>query len=507
MNTLLPDEDYVYSALLRCNYFPMVKKYLDEIPPVFSTEKFTPRIADVLIKAVTQRRGGYDQIEFGATRFSHVKRLMHIPHPLPYARLCKHISENWDELKHICGNDESQIKPAVHEDDRLVILGEYEQLEAGRLVVMDKTKFPETVIQELSLSTGKLYRVNADISTCFPSIYTHSIPWALVGHDSAKANRNQNTWYNELDRLQRSIKRNETQGIPIGPATSNVISELVLFKIDEVLRAKDYQFIRFIDDYKYFSPTQEKAEEFLLDLEQELRKYLLNINVKKVEIEELPVPLRSAWVTELASRLPIDEQSAPRIISDFLDYSINLQRLHPEGSVLKYAARSLVRIIDDDNAEIYLRYLVSLAFHHPILLPILCEVVKNHKGIIDEPEFRPVIERQIKFKRSDAICWGLFFMGMSGYQIDDALATSVIETRDCMSMAMLLAISQHQEKVIEFLMTLATATNYDRDQYWILIHELADKVGVHLKYINETGLSLLRDNGVSFIRPLSDFVE
>lgn len=507
MSELVPDEEYVYSGLLRCNYFPMVKKHLDEIPPVFSTKKFMPQIADDLIQTVEPRRKGYDQIEFGATRFNHVTRLMHIPHPFPYARLCKHISKNWDELKHICGNDESQIKPSVHEDDRLVILGEYEQLETGRLVIMDRPRpnFPENVLQELSLSTGKLYQVSADISTFFPSIYTHAIPWALVGHDSAKANIHQNTWYNELDRRQRSLKRNETQGIPIGPATSNIISELVLFRIDEVLRGEGYKFKRFIDDYYYFSPTQEKAEEFLLVLEVELRKYLLNINPRKVKIEELPVPFHAAWIIELTDRLPTYEHNAPRNISRFLDFSINLQRLHPEGSVLKYAARSLVKFIDDDNAEVYLRYLVSLAFHHPVLLPILCEVVKNHQGIIDEFEFRPVIERQIKLKRSDAICWGLFFMGMSGYQIDDALATSVIETQDCMSMAMLLAINQHQEKVIEFLMTLDTATNFDRDQYWILIHELADKDGAHSDYINETGLSHLRENGVSFIRPLSDF--
>ena len=34
---------------------------------------------------------------------------------------------------------------------------------------------------EPDLLIGKKYIVKADISTCFPSIYTHSIPWALVG--------------------------------------------------------------------------------------------------------------------------------------------------------------------------------------------------------------------------------------------------------------------------------------------------------------------------------------
>ncbi len=42
---------------------------------------------------------------------------------------------------------------------------------------------------EPDLLIGKRYLVKADISTCFPSIYTHSIPWALIGKDDAKARR------------------------------------------------------------------------------------------------------------------------------------------------------------------------------------------------------------------------------------------------------------------------------------------------------------------------------
>ena len=504
MNTELPDEEYVYSALLRCNYLPMVKEHLDEIPPVFSTANLMPEIADELIREHEPRKTGYDQIEFRETRFNNVTRLIHIPHPFPYALLCKCISDNWDNLKHICVNNESQIKPAKYEDDRLVILGEYEELEAGRIVVMDREQFPESVARELELSASNLYRVNADISLCFPTIYTHSIPWALVGHETAKADRGGNRWFNRLDELQRSLKRNETQGIPIGPATSNIVSELILFKVDDVLRNKGYQFIRFIDDYKCYCPTRDNAEEFLIDLEQELRRYLLNINVKKVLIEELPLAHRSAWVIDLANRLPSEEKPTARKISYFLDYAINLQRLNPEGSVLKYATRSLVGKIDQDNAEIYLSYLVSLAFHNPILLPILCEVAMNHKDIATDQNFEPVVKRHIKFKRSDAICWSLFFMGMCNNKIDDALAKAVIETKDCMSMAMLIAMNQHQEKVVEFLNALNKATQYDCDQYWMLIHELAEDVPNFAEYCRNTGLTYLREKGVRFIRPVSE---
>ena len=47
------------------------------------------------------------------------------------------------------------------------------------------------------LLIGKRFVVKADISTFFPSIYTHSIPWALVGKAVAKQNRSKSKWFNK----------------------------------------------------------------------------------------------------------------------------------------------------------------------------------------------------------------------------------------------------------------------------------------------------------------------
>ena len=57
---------------------------------------------------------------------------------------------------------------------------------------------------------GKRYMVNADISTCFTSIYTHSLSWALVGKEMAKQNRNTKVWYNMIDNATRKTTHDET---------------------------------------------------------------------------------------------------------------------------------------------------------------------------------------------------------------------------------------------------------------------------------------------------------
>ena len=520
MNKEIPDKDYAYNALLRYNYLPMVNKHLDYIPSqIFSTEDFTPALADEMLhNTAPRKKGGYDQIEFRSTRFPNMTRLFHIPHPVPYARLCQCISENWNKPKiiRICENPNSNFKPAKHDDGRL-IMGEYKHL--GRISIMDSDDFRELILK-IDASTGKFYRVKADISTFFPSIYTHSIPWALVGRDQAKRDaRNTASWYNKLDTLQRRLKRNETQGVPIGPATSHIISEIILCEVDEALCAIDdtYQFTHFADDYECYCETRAQAETFILDLERELRKYLLELNPKKLLIEELPVGYQEQWIRTLRHHLPSNQNQnqklSPRCIIEILDSAVDLQKHYPDKNVLKYAARAIANskansdILDKESANYFLKYLNNLAVHNPSVLPILCQVAKEHdvgkeNDVGSDLEIMPVLQQSIKFQRSDAICWSLYFMGISGQKVSNDLAKKIIETGDCMSIGMLIALGQHEQEVLDFLDDIKMTSCYDWDQYWILIYELAPSGGNFDGYLEKSGFKFLRDKNVRFINPI-----
>ena len=505
MSNQVPNKDYVYSALLRYNYLPMGRSHPDDIPhKVFSTADFTPDVVNEMLNRyqTARRNKGYDQIEYRTTRFNNVTRLMHIPHPLPYARLCKCISENWDELSHICENCNSRLKPTQHDNGRL-IMGEYEHLE--QILVMESEKF-SGLRSRLEISTGKFYRIEADISLFFPSIYTHSVPWALVGHDEAKANAsNRDLWYNKLDKAQQNLKRAETQGIPIGPATSNIISELILYQVDETLRNNGYKFTRYVDDYECYCGTRGQAEEFILVLEQELRKYLLNLNPQKVQIEELPLGFQDQWVIVLRNSLPAKLKLSPRDIMDFLNSAIELQKHHPDGSIWKYATRMLAnsKKFDKNSASFFLEYLIAIAVHTPSVLPILCQIAKKY-NVGSSLKINSVLKQAIKFQRSDAICWCLYFMGICDLAVSEKLAKAIIETEDCMSMGMLIALNQHREKVIDFLDNKINArSEYDCDQYWILIHEVAPDCRKFNRYRGESGLKFLREKNVRFIKPIN----
>jgi Nitrite/Sulfite reductase ferredoxin-like half domain len=80
-----------------------------------------------------------------------------------------------------------------------------------------------------------------DIANFYPSIYTHSIPWALLGKQKCKAEINtplfKGHYANKLDIFTRNMQDRQTIGIPIGPETSRILAEIISVAIDIKLQA------------------------------------------------------------------------------------------------------------------------------------------------------------------------------------------------------------------------------------------------------------------------------
>ncbi|WP_317203069.1 RNA-directed DNA polymerase [Janthinobacterium sp.] len=262
------EKRFAYEALIRWNYFPN-QKIIGEIPPCFSTKNFTPEIAEILVKSGEPacRKGGYDNVEYLASRYNNIPRPLSLIHPRAYAYLAREIHENWNEIEYIKSNEKSMIKPEQHDDGRLLIMN-YEDPEIR-------------VVRSLTDGFACRFRVHTDISGCFHSIYTHSIPWAIIGFDASKeklGSKGKPHWSDKIDMYQRKAKRNETQGIPIGPASSSIVAEIILGKVDEALLSFGFKFRRYIDDYTCFCETNENAEHFITVLGSELKKYKLHLN-------------------------------------------------------------------------------------------------------------------------------------------------------------------------------------------------------------------------------------
>ena len=498
----IPDQQYAYQALLQSDYLPGRSR--DELPSCFSSNLLTPEVADVLLRKTLIRTSG--SISYRLTRHANSTRLLMIPHPEPYARLCSAIAESWDEIMSLIDeNVESRIVPRVSTDDNLVSWDLYDASEAQSRVIIQRHPASQrrAAAERLDLAIGKRYLVKADIAAFFPSVYTHAIPWAVHGKEFAKKreNRGDEHYGNLLDKRSRAMQRGETLGIPIGPGTSHILSELLLRPVDAALRGKGYTFIRFVDDYQCYCTSKREADAFVVDLENHLAEYGLQLNSSKTSITLLPATTDDPWVIQLRTQLSEVDLSHPSSLGNLFDLAINLQAKWRDENVVKYAARTLARKVKaGEPLQRCARHVLEIAFHYPSVMPILADLVQKDHSAVQVAEIEHLLKRQLEERApSDAICWTLFVwrqltVGLGTLPSDRA--DDIIGMRDCMAIASLWAIGQAKKRIVDFIESLE-AEEYDC--YWLLIHEVGDEVEETRQYRKTTGLRLLADEGVSFI--------
>ncbi len=496
---------YVLNALLRRNYFPTVRTVTEELPPIITSKTFKPSVARRLqdSRSIASRGTypGYDSIDYKLTRFNGVSRNLSIPHPRAYAELALCIYKNWRKFDHISENLNSLIRPRRHKDKRIIIMNYDSHLPKAR--------------RSLDKSFGKRFRVRTDITNFYPSVYSHSVPWALVGHSKAKAHRGNNEkWYNKLDKAIQLTKRNETQGIAIGPATSNILSEIILTSIDKKLK-HEFIYSRFIDDYVAYCNTHVEAESFIMCLEEELRQFNLVLNVSKTGIDPLPQPLRPGWVGSLSNILPKPEDISKYNVIAYLDHATRLSNQTPDGSVLKYAVKSLTASLtkagdklDVDILDAVLNYTLNLAYHHPNLIPsiggILDKSVALKGEFIYTQEIGVLTQEFVRRRLSDAVCWSLYYSYNYGLPLDECIADRIIESEDCLSL-LFLYLSQnrkYQDLVVDFVYDLDRSDLYELDRFWLLQYQLYldGKIKNPYRHVNDHSFSILKEGGVNFIQ-------
>lgn len=472
----MPKKNDIANSLLKHNYFPVQKKNREELPPLFSSTSFDGAVASKL--AIQKPRiGGYDQVEYLSTRFNNVPRPLSIPHPLPYSFLAIELQNSWNEIKGIAKNNSSVIKPKKHKD--------------GRIIIMDYDQAQRSAHRHLNKSQGKKYIVHTDISNFFNSIYTHAIPWSLAGFEEAKKNKSDHgKWYNKLDKYQRLCKRDETMGIPIGPATSNLFAECILSKIDDELVASGYDFYRFIDDYTAYCSSNEESEKFIADLSSLLKKYKLSLNLKKTFIFELPSSSSADWVSDLSTRLPKTKKINYFNAIRFLDYAVNIQRKTPDGSILKYAVKTIEKRIEVRAKLSVAKYALNLAFQYPIILPLLDNLLLGLNQITDfdlKGKLTSILNENLTNKRSDGICWCLFLLKKHcSTSVSDDIAEKIINTEDCMSITTLYSTGGHEIKIIDFAKNVMNKDLFSIDEHWLLLYQLFYDKKITNPYENES---------------------
>ena len=490
----------LYEALTCFNYFPNQRINISELPPSLNTTQFTPEVAKKLVVLETpkDRQGlGYDLVEYKVTRYNNVPRVLGLAHPKGYAQLVNCIHDNWSELKSVTENTNSIIKPQFYPEDKRVMVMNYED--------------PLTKVKRSHQSAfAKRFEVHTDIANCFNSIYSHAIEWAAVGMTAAKKQRGKrDKWFNRLDALQRNIKRNETQGIPIGPATSSIVVELILGAVDEKLRGENYEYHRYIDDYTCYCSTDDEAQKFIENLSKFLSEFKLTLNLSKTSVKALPCALEDDWVLEvrgaLPSRLAFADKNEPKLSSTealtFLNRAIAINKKTPDGSVLKYATSLIISHLDEQAPVDLIEALANLSWHYPVLLPLFDSLLNKGQlnAAVCQHRLNDIIKENARKIRSDGMAWPLHTMLSHDIVVDEETAIKVVKSGDCVAITLLLEMNNHNEIIIKFAeCVIKKDDHYEKDRYWLLLYQLYRKDLLNEEPYKDGVFKCLKEHDVNF---------
>ena len=185
------------------------------------------------------------------------------------------------------------------------------------------------------------YLVKTDVKNFYPSIYTHSIPWAIHGKKLIRkpANRNNYTYFgNRLDRLFQNSNDGCTNGVPIGPAVSDVAAEIVMSGVDRLLSTKindDVVVLRFKDDYRILAKSEGDGVTLIKALQSALKEYRLELNDEKTKFHKLPNGIFRDWVSQYhaANRNPKAYYYFRRFKETYLSV-VNIDSMNPGCGVI-----------------------------------------------------------------------------------------------------------------------------------------------------------------------------
>jgi hypothetical protein len=492
--------------------------FAEKVPPCFSSKGLAEFVIDTIptlldepdentLKNVLGKRS-HDYIRYEALRDLNVPRHLGIPHPEGYGIQALAISKHWKEISVHCNKPDPQVSRIYvrHIGDGVIFEMSYKGSE----------KY-ENEENEIEWMTGSQFQVAADIAKCFPSIYTHSIPWALHGKGVAKKSSSITAHAgNMLDKCTQNIRDKQTNGLLIGPHSSNIISEIILTSIDAELVAKGHTKLkRHVDDYTFYATTYEQAEQFLRDLRMALRSYEMFLNEKKTEILPLPRPSSENWVRELNCFVfPAGDELRYAEIRRFLDLALHLSLKAGKSTPLNYAMKMIAgtevpRKLNDRAKRLYVQEAMSLAFAYPYLVPVLDSVVFDRyafEGMATKiGAFATSLVRMgLNKLHPDTIAHAIFYAlkHVQKLELENAELLSVVAIDDCVTNVLLYeyatihGIAPVSVAIKARAHLLKGADQRDRDKQWLLIYQQWS--AVELDNNGQKFLGALKATGMSF---------
>ncbi|MGI9104607.1 MAG: reverse transcriptase domain-containing protein [Terriglobales bacterium] len=261
----------------------------------------------------------------------HFRRRLGVPNPIHHFNLCTCLITNRAAiLAKLATTNLCRSRPTRYPTRARAVVPQYRRSELFRF--------------QARARAGARAILNADIADFYPSVYTHSIPWAFHTKAVAKANRTRALFGNVIDEPVRGAQDGQTMGVPIGPDTSFIIAESILADIDTELvrRMPSITGWRWIDEYELTFASRASADSALAEIQNTLLDYELRLNPRKTVAKDLPVEFQAEWVKELrAFRFRRSTTGQASDLIRYFDYMTEFVRTNPNEHIVKYALARL----------------------------------------------------------------------------------------------------------------------------------------------------------------------
>lgn len=491
--------------LITKGYFP------EELLPPFTSEDLEKVVECVLLdidsldpidgtKRVISKLGTYT-----TPKIKSYRRNLSIPNPLHYIRLSKSIVENWKEIDEHC--EESMISLS-----RLTMKKDSQR-------ALSHVSFDNIKKERIIRSAGYRFLLKIDITKCYGSIYTHSIPWAIHGKAISKGKRKRKHLFgNALDEDCRRMQDGQTIGIPIGPDSSRIISEIILSSIDVEIKSelKYLSGVRVIDDYHLYFKSQGDLEIARSVINKTLKNYELELNRNKEALCDLPEQIENEWFSAIRDfRFRNSWRHQRSDLIAYFDLVFVYAKRFPEDLVLTYAMSKLqFTIFSSKNWEIFQSLLLNALLFEPKVLPYVAQnfisySLKGYPLTLEtiSSALQEFINFQLPLNNDFEIAWSLWILRALKIQLHESTAKGLSEYLN--PVVILTILDMHGMGLIPKGLTfknwkgmLSQENLYS--EYWLVAYEAKMKgwLTSTVDYISKDPFfKILKENGVSFYNP------
>ena len=393
-------------SIVKKGYFPR------ELPPPFTTRMYG--------NLVYSKRPAFPEAYNGASkplflslcsphnlaRVGALRRELQIPNPVNFLQLATQTETDWVQLAAHCGKSKLSLSTP-------------DLTTTGGRAIGRKRSLNELPNSRAAIRATARYVLKTDISSFYPTLYTHSIPWALNTKATAKAGKHSSVLLgNELDRFVRNGQDGQTIGIPIGPDTSLVLAETILTAVDVALSSAGVTHgFRYMDDFELGFTTYAEAEQTLATLQGVLNEFELQLNPAKTHILDLPAPIEPSWVSELrVFPFHTDARRQRFDLIRYFDRAFELAGIAPRDPVLKYAvSRMDSETIDKGNWTLYQHLLLQCASSESGTLPFVIDQLKYYadQGYVLDTEtirsaFSNIIVSHAPLGHGSEVAWAVW---------------------------------------------------------------------------------------------------